>query len=81
MTILGDNDLSAFGAVVLRRGEMRGRAERAHFQGATGDLELRQDAVVETDQYRRGRSSRRGWSRASSRTSTPAPAHAWRATT
>ena len=52
MTILGDNDLSAFGAVVLRRGEMRGRAERAHFQGATGDLELRQDAVVETDQYR-----------------------------
>ncbi len=31
---------------------MRGRAERAHFQGATGDLELRQDAVVETDQYR-----------------------------
>lgn len=47
MTILGKDDLSAFGNVVIQRPDLRALAQEARYTGATQGLELRGEAEVQ----------------------------------
>ena len=51
MTMVGENDLSVFGNVVIVRPDMRATAGEARYNGATEGLELRQNAQIHNDDY------------------------------
>ena len=51
MTMVGENDLSVFGNVVIVRPDMRATAGEARYNGATEGLELRQNAQIYNDDY------------------------------
>ncbi|HET8654991.1 MAG TPA: LptA/OstA family protein [Longimicrobiaceae bacterium] len=51
MTIVGDNDLSAFGNVVVVRPDMRATAEQGRYNGTTESMELRENARVTSKEY------------------------------
>ena len=50
VAIIGGDDLSAYGAVVITRPDMRATAEEARFQGDAESLELRRNAVIESEE-------------------------------
>lgn len=49
---LGDETLMAYGAVVITRPDLEANADEASHNSGTGDLELRQNAMVRSDDYR-----------------------------
>lgn len=51
MVILGRDDLTATGDVVIMRPDLRAVAGEARYQGASEALELRQSARIETEEY------------------------------
>lgn len=50
VSIIGDDDLSAYGSVIITRPDLRATAEEARFQGEAETLELRRNAVVESEE-------------------------------
>jgi lipopolysaccharide export system protein LptA len=51
MALVGENDLSMFGNVVIVRPDMRATAGEARYNGATEGLELRQNAQIQNADY------------------------------
>jgi lipopolysaccharide export system protein LptA len=51
MALVGENDLSMFGNVVIVRPDMRATAGEARYDGATEGLELRQNAQIHNEDY------------------------------
>lgn len=51
MLILGDDDLSAFDSVVITRSDLRATSAEARYNSTTEDLELRQDARIQNEEY------------------------------
>jgi hypothetical protein len=49
--VVGDDDLSAFGAVVISRSDFDAAAAEARYNSASEDLELRRDAVIRSEEY------------------------------
>ena len=52
VVIIGEDDLSAYGRVIITRTDLDARAEEARYNSASEDLELRQNAVVVSEEYR-----------------------------
>ena len=51
VTIFGQDQLHASGSVVITRTNMRATSREAQYNGETGGLELRGDAVIRSDEY------------------------------
>jgi lipopolysaccharide export system protein LptA len=51
MALVGENDLSMFGNVVIVRPDMRATAGEARYNGTTEGLELRQNAQIHNEDY------------------------------
>jgi hypothetical protein len=51
ITMLGEDDLSAFGAVEITRSDMSSESDEARYNSTTEDLELRRSAVIRSDEY------------------------------
>ncbi len=51
MALLGEDDLSMFGNVVIVRPDMRATAGEARYNGTTEGLELREDAAIHNEDY------------------------------
>lgn len=49
--ILGEDDLSAFGSVVITRADLEATSEEAQYNSTSEDLELRQNARIRNDEY------------------------------
>lgn len=49
--ILGEDDLNAFGSVVITRTDMRATSSEARYQSSLESLELRQQAHITSDEY------------------------------
>jgi lipopolysaccharide export system protein LptA len=51
MALVGENDLSMFGNVVIERPDLRATAGEARYDGATEGLELRENAAIHNPDY------------------------------
>jgi lipopolysaccharide export system protein LptA len=51
LTIVGNNDLSAFGNVVIRRTDLHATGGEAHYDGRAETLDLRQNARIQSEEF------------------------------
>nr|MBA2669563.1 hypothetical protein [Gemmatimonadota bacterium] len=51
VSIVGDNNLSAYGNVIIRRTDLHATAEEAVYNSATDALDLRQNARIQSEQF------------------------------
>jgi lipopolysaccharide export system protein LptA len=51
VVIIGEDDLSAFGAVVITRTDMRATGGEARYNSTTEEMEIRQNARIESEEY------------------------------
>jgi lipopolysaccharide export system protein LptA len=51
VTMLGEDDLSAFGSVVITRSDLHATSGEARYNSATEELELRQNAIIVSREY------------------------------